>query len=684
MKSHARNILCALSRCALSASLMLAASGCSRTADIGADDSFDGLFGSAEARVYADSISTDGSRVWHPSEYAASLRGPLRLASPSAIADTLAAVAGADTTASTLKIWLAGALVSPERSMEALRGLTSRGIIDRPGFPVSYTRAEWGAAAWDVYCATGSEAWLKEAYARLAATLRYEEYRTDPYSGLVRGEEPGLSDICPRWMKPADLAESISLYNNVWRCRTLEVMAMMAERLGLPASADLHRRAAQLREAINTHFWIPYLNTYGAVLYGFPSQMLSPVAEYQAQSLCALFGVATPEMAGALLDAMAVLPGGYPDIHPAQSAGAVTYSPSTQAFAALAASGAKSAEAFSTAVGALWLRAACGADVADEWGAILLRGILGLKPAPDGLRLSPFIPSTRFSPLTLHGLCWRDAGLTIRVHGTGDRIASFMIDSVAAQEPLVPNNLGPGRHTIDIVMAGNYIRPSEAKHTATGEIPVLPAIPEISLGAGGHVKADRLTEGAKDYQWYVDGVAQQCLPASDIPSLTLPQGSSGAIAAISESGVISWTGPQIAMPASVVEATSITPRRPPLNRIKDRETASRYVELAPRHNTRLTFYANIPSAGRYLARIVYSNGLDLTAERTLAVIDAEERHIPAGILVCPTSGIADWVTTTASTPVEVTLAEGFNRLSLTYITGTILFRRIEFYPLPQR
>ncbi|MDE5734808.1 MAG: hypothetical protein K2H83_06665, partial [Duncaniella sp.] len=89
-------------------------------------------------------------------------------------------------------------------------------------------------------------------------------------------------------------------------------------------------------------------------------------------------------------------------------------------------------------------------------------------------------------------------------------------------------------------------------------------------------------------------------------------------------------------------------------------------------------------AGRYLARLVYSNGLDLTAERTLAVIDAEERHIPAGILVCPTSGIADWVTTTASTPVEVTLAEGFNRLSLTYITGTILFRRIEFYPLPQR
>jgi len=684
MNVSVRHIFSTLTRCVLPASLMLAAAGCSNSAGIGADDSFDGLFRSAEAEVHTDRVVKGSFPEWRPADYLPLSRGPLTLVSPSAIADTITAKVGTDTAATPLRIWLSGAIVSPEKSMEALRSLTERGVIARPEFPDTYTRAEWGAAAWNVYCATGSEAWLKEAYARLNSTLRAEEYRTDRGTGLIRGAEPGLADIYPRWMTAADRAESQSLYNNIWRCRALEVMALMAERLGQTASADLHRQAAAMREAINTRFWVPYLNSYGAALYGFPSQMLSPVAGFQSQYLCALFGAATPEMASALVDAMPVLPGGYPDFLPVQSREAVSYSPATQALAALAASKTKSPETFSTAVGALWLRAARGEDVSDEWGAVLLRGLLGMTPSPEGLQLSPFIPSAQFSPLTLRGIRWRDADLTIRVQGTGDRIASFMIDSVAMQDAVIPNDLGPGRHTVDIVMAGNYIKPSKVRQTAAEEIPVLPAIPSISLGADGHFKADGHPEGIKEYQWYVDGVAQQCLPASDIPSLTLPQGSSGAIASISENGIPGWTAPQFALPAAVVEATSITPRRPPVNRIKDRETASRYVELAPRHNTRLTFYAHIPAAGRYLARIVYSNGLDLTALRTLAVIDAEERHVTAGVLVCPTSTKGDWVNTTASTPVEVTLAEGFNRLSLTYITGTILFNRIEFYPLPQR
>ncbi|MDE5750251.1 MAG: hypothetical protein K2H87_05730, partial [Duncaniella sp.] len=357
--------------------------------------------------------------------------------------------------------------------------------------------------------------------------------------------------------------------------------------------------------------------------------------------------------------------------------------PTTQALAALAAARVHSSGIFSTALGALWLGALNG-DVGAEWNALLLRGLLGLTPTPDGLRVDPYIPSATFSPLTLSGLPWREATLTFRIQGTGDRIASLSVDSVPVRGTMIPTDLSRGRHTVDIVMAGNYLQPSTVKVTEPDALPTLPPPPEASLASDGRIVVKRLPEGVKDFQWYVDGVAQQCVPADGLPNLTLAEGSAGALASISPDGTAGWTGPQLFKPVVSVEATSITPRRPPINRIHDRETASRYIELAPRHNTRLTFYVKIPATGRYLARLVYSNGLDLTALRTLAVIDTDERHIPAGVLVCPTSYPGDWVRTTLSTPVEVTLDEGVNRLSLTYITGTILFNRLELYPLPRQ
>lgn len=105
--------------------------------------------------------------------------------------------------------------------------------------------------------------------------------------------------------------------------------------------------------------------------------------------------------------------------------------------------------------------------------------------------------------------------------------------------------------------------------------------------------------------------------------------------------------------------------------IKHRETATKYIELAARHNTRITFYANAPEAGEYFINIGYSNGTTETAMRTLSVNGKDQ-----GILVCPSIQPNDWVTVHPSNTISVKLNAGPNQLALTYINTTILLNKI--------
>ncbi|MDE5749924.1 MAG: hypothetical protein K2H87_04055, partial [Duncaniella sp.] len=200
---------------AVTSVLALTSVGCTHLGDVRDTEVFGGIFSSSAAKVYADSIVTAEGAVWYPSQLSGETTATLRLASPSAIADSLTSL-GTDRAISTpLSIWLAGAITDPTHSMERLRELAPDGMVRRPEFPISYTNAEWGAAAWEVYCTTGSEEWLREAYGILAATLSSEAYRVGAADGLLRASEPNLAETYPSWMTAADRAESVSLYNNV-------------------------------------------------------------------------------------------------------------------------------------------------------------------------------------------------------------------------------------------------------------------------------------------------------------------------------------------------------------------------------------------------------------------------------------------------------------------------------------
>lgn len=558
---------------------------------------------------------------------------------------------------SPLDIYIGGAMLEPERSVRELIALTDNGIITRRGLPMEYSIPEWGAAAWQVYCATGSEQWLKQAYSILLATLRAEQelgvFGED--GGMVRGVSDRIAYSYPSWLTGADKINSLSLYNNTFHYTALEVAADMAGALGLATEMPLRLNAKTLRDNINIRFWSSPYSRYGQFIYPVPYPMLSTSADCAANAVCVLNSVAPDEMAASIVNSLPSLPDGYTEIYP-EPENLPGPKASTQALMTIAAAATLNARAFNAALKAL--------KIADNegllWKATIIRTIFGLNMTPNGINIAPFIPENPAATATLKSFRYRDAELTINISGIGDRIASFMIDSVAS-EPFIPASLS-GCHSVDITMANNTIAESPHAEVSASEAEIMPVESDL-------------------YNIYVDGV----LESEKVAFGSQPK-NSGAIVTlvpVTDNGVEGYAlKPEFDNNPSfnTVHASSITPRRPPVNLIKDRAIASRYIELAPRHNTVLTFYVNLPDSGRYKVRIVYSNPTATTARRTLGIITTNDSTIvntPVGTLLCPPARAVDWVSTTPSTWVDTNLNEGLNRLSLTYINGTILLNRIE-------
>lgn len=548
-----------------------------------------------------------------------------------------------------MSAWLCDALLRPDDAMAVLRSYTRDGKIYRQDFPVTYTLPEWGAAAWEVYCATGSEEWLREAYGVILATIRAERSIALTDKGLVKGIDPHLDAIYPRWLSETGRMESPSLWVNVFHFRSLDVAALMARRLGRPEAGQIEARADEMREAVNARYWTPVRSRYAAMLYGPYYPIQGPTADVAANAVCAITGLATPEMSAALLRSIPASAKGYADFYPAVTADSTAPTPLSNILMAIAAARVRDSKA---------LRAACAA-LSGRADAVILKAIYGLRLTPDGIEVAPFVPKEIKVPAETAEFRYRDATITLRLQGTGDRIASFKIDSVSAK-PFIPATLS-GSHVVEVVMASNTLPAPLPVRNAPGADAVLPEAPTPS------------------YNIYVNGVLER--NDSQEPARPVPVGDVVDVCPVSEDGTEGFSLTPMINPHSIISvpATTVTPRRPPLNLIKDSETAWKYIELAPRHNTRLTFYVNVPRSGKYDVRIAYSNGSTATAVRTLGVMGTDGADIHVGQIVCPPVRRMDWITTALSTGTEVTLAEGSNRLSITYVTGTILLNRIDLF-----
>ncbi|MDR7384956.1 MGH1-like glycoside hydrolase domain-containing protein [Promicromonospora iranensis] len=373
----------------------------------------------------------------------------------------------------------------------------------------------WVPAAWNHYLVTGDREFLGDAYDTAATTMSVREAgQWNADHGLFMGPsffndgiagypdamldaagagEPDSSFVLDHASMPTQLA----LSTNAVYHQAYAGLAAMAAELGQDADgARSHAdRATRLAASINRHFWQPDRGSYG---YTIPTEgpAAGELQDYQEGAGLAftiLFGIADPAQARSIAARAHVSPHGITDVHPrfdryarAGHAGrhndivwpvvqgfwaeAMARSGNEEAFAAevthlarLYASTSSYYEIYDAATGAVDGGYQSGhvweSQPEQTWSAtaflrMIHGGVFGMRPARDGMTLTPVLPGG-WGDATLGGVRYRDAELTVQLHGSGDRVGSFALDGVpqrvsdgAAQ---VPAGL-TGVHTVDLTL----------------------------------------------------------------------------------------------------------------------------------------------------------------------------------------------------------------------------------------
>lgn len=667
----------------LPALLLAVWAGCSRT-----PVNENAIYICDDMEVYPDSMVVDGrqytavsrseiTNAWQADPVLRShMTGLPALSSSSRMADALYTKGISrynEESLSTLDIYLSGAILDPERSMLTLRNMVADGTILRQGFPLETEKEAWAAAALELYHATGSEEWLKEAYNVILLTHRRENSVLRANNGLIYGPSAHMRSCkghFPSWMQPVDEFQTINLSTNAWHYATLNSAAQMARLLKRKLEKEWESMASATRSAINDAFWIPAASNYGQYMYGDYYPILSTATDNYANPLTVILGIATPEMGARLMESRTMLPKGWPTVYPTPADGETSIDPRVQTLQGIAAARTGNETALLAAIGYVW-RMSLGERDHCQWPTLLLRGLMGITLSEDGMTFNPTIPEKIGSNLTLSGLSYRQAILDINIQGSGDKIASFAIDSIRQPSPTVSPTT-KGHHRIDIVMAGNKLTPATATTPMADMMESVPTMPRLYWSDDRNGKILNF-DPATTYDIYLNGILSERLNASQY---TVTDSGTTIVGIVPVRNGVSGFSPRSHISASPesrihIPATAITPRRPPLHLIRHRETAAHYIELAARHNTRLTFYVQAPADGQYFINIAYANGTTDTAMRTLEVNDSY-----AGTLVCPAISHNDWITTRRSSTLSASLRKGVNKLSLTYINSTILLHDI--------
>ena len=310
-------------------------------------------------------------------------------------------------------------------------------------------------------------------------------------SNQVGDVESGSSFV----LDHANTASQLALSTNAVYYQAYVSLAAMAEELGQDDGAGraYTHRAVRLAASINHHFWQPDRGGYG---YTIPTEgpAAGELQDYQegaGLAFAVLFGIASPARARSIVEHTHVSPHGITGVHPrfdryAAAGHAGRHNdivwPVVQGFwaDAMATSGHPTAfadevvklarlfgrtdsyyEIYDAGTGAVDGGYQTGrvwdSQPEQTWSAtaylrMIHGGVFGLRPAVEGLELAPVLPA-EWGGATLSGLRYRDAELTVRLRGSGDRVTACTLDGV--EQPLtggvarLPAGLS-GTRTIDL------------------------------------------------------------------------------------------------------------------------------------------------------------------------------------------------------------------------------------------
>lgn len=407
--------------------------------------------------------------------------------------------------------WNAGNLLEPVVARNTLWAVVKR---EKNGRLIVQQDKEWWdqiiwvTAAWKHYEVTGNAAFLGRAYQTAVDTLQAdrEKHFNDHY-GLFEGPAFLNDGIAGYPAPPADAKESrgsfvldykgadkmMVLSTNCLYVSAYRSAAKMARALGRPAKevAALDGQANALAATIRERFWIAGKGRFGYLIHGVgPLQgKLEDYQESSGQAFAILFGVATPEQAQSILSHVKLLPHGIPDVYPSFARysldrpgrhNAIVW-PMVEGYWGDAAARAGDTAAFAHAMSGLaelsddsgghfyeiyngvsgrpdggWQTGHHWQSQPDQtWSAtaylrMVYFDLFGMRFHPDGIEFAPTLPRG-WGDVSLVGVHYRGAVLTIRLKGAGDTVKSFRLDGRKISKPVIPGTL-KGPHMVEIVL----------------------------------------------------------------------------------------------------------------------------------------------------------------------------------------------------------------------------------------
>ncbi|MEU6849617.1 hypothetical protein ABZ901_06745 [Actinacidiphila alni] len=412
--------------------------------------------------------------------------------------------------------WNATSLLAPALARNTLLSAVDKnadGQLQVQQDDQQWDQVIWVTAAWNQYLVTGDRTFLRDAYETAGNTLKVREHATTAGYNATYGLFDGASffndGIAGYPAPPADATESVSTGSMPWPgvstgmfLSTNEVYyaayvnaANMADKLGRPASEvrALDAKAAALKKAINKHFWNPRTGLYNYMLLA--DGTTGAYQEGTGLAFAVLFGIANPAQTRSILSHAQEMTWGMPDTYPnwarysdeqpgrhnaivwpvvqglwakalARQGAQQQFASETARLAQLADSNSGFWEIYNGHTGVVdggYQR--LGDDVKFHWGSqpdqtwsatayldMIDSGLFGLGFTPQGVTFAPSLP-TGWGDVTLSGLHYRDATLTVALHGAGGAIRSFTVDGKRVPGHSLPADLR-GSHVVDITLTG--------------------------------------------------------------------------------------------------------------------------------------------------------------------------------------------------------------------------------------
>ena len=644
----------------------------------------------AIATEYTRPARADGRAVWGASRTMAgapALRSTQRLqdASYRLSLEELAQLVRADGALSAGAKWpgvwtrdvsLATVLSLPIAAPDAVRhSLLAK--VDRAGriiqdtgtggsWPVSSDRMVWALAAWELYAWTGDSAWLRQSYDIIRRSADADRHALrDASTGLVRGESSFLDwreQSYPRWMQPADIAQSENLGTNAVHVGAYRVLARMSRALGEP-DARWDAVADSVRDGMSKTLWQPGTGWYAQYRYGRTSMTTSPRAEGLGEALAVLTGAASTAQRDVLLRNAPSMASGTPTFFPSIPGERLYHNgtvwPFVSAFWSWAAAEGGNADAvqrgldIATRDVALFLtnKENTVASTGHYEGTALnsdrqlwsvagtlsstYRLLFGMRAEEQGLRFAPMVPPSYGGERTLTGLRYRRATLSITVHGFGDAVTSATMDGVPMAKPVVATSAA-GPHSVVLTMNGRW-KPTPAALVVARYAPAAP-----SAHIAGAVLAWARVPGALRYEVHRAGERLAITRGTTFRITSRDGVDEYQVLAVNGAGDQSFLSePVRVVPAGAERLAS--PRDVPLERTEAGFTGAGYVRLTRDSNTTVRIPVHVERAGSYAIDARYANGNgpvnteDKVAVRTL-LVDADT----AGVIVMPQRGAGRW------------------------------------------